>query len=93
MKEYTIKKQYERPSKTGKMHKYFRNQTIAVMQCDNCNQSFERPRASMSPKRLSNNYYHVCDSCDAKVFAQRKGVERKKIWDLPASLDIPINRL
>jgi len=47
----------------------------------------------MDPKRVSNNYYHVCDSCDAKVFAQKKGVDRKKIWDMPASLDIPISKL
>jgi len=47
----------------------------------------------MDPKRVSNNYYHVCNGCDAKVFAQKKGVDRKKIWDLPASLDIPISKL
>jgi hypothetical protein len=47
----------------------------------------------MDPKRLSNNYFHVCENCNAKVFAQKKGVEKKKMWDLPASSNIPISKL
>ena len=47
----------------------------------------------MDPKRLNNNYFHVCGNCDAKVFAQKKGVEKKQIWDMPASLDIPIGKI
>jgi hypothetical protein len=47
----------------------------------------------MDPKRLSNNYFHVCKNCDSKVFAQRKGIEKKKMWDLPASSNIPISKL
>ena len=47
----------------------------------------------MDPKRLSNNYFHVCDNCNAKVFAQKKGVERKQMWNLSASSDIPIGKL
>ena len=39
----------------------------------------------MDPKRLTNNYYHVCGSCDAKKFAQEKGVESRKVWDMPVS--------
>jgi hypothetical protein len=46
----------------------------------------------MDAKRLSNNYFHVCSECDPKRFAQRKGVEQKKIWDMPASTDLPVGR-
>ena len=47
----------------------------------------------MNPTRISNNFFHVCDSCDSKSFAQRKGVERKQIWDLPASSDLDISKI
>lgn len=93
IREYSIKKLHERSSKLGKIHRYYRNVTMVVMRCDNCNAEFERPRGSMNPKRLNNNYFHVCSNCNAKAFAQKKGVERKQIWDLPASSDIPIGRI
>jgi hypothetical protein len=47
----------------------------------------------MDPKRVSNNYFHICPNCDAKRFAQRKGVEKRKIWDMPASSMMPIGKL
>lgn len=47
----------------------------------------------MDPKRLNNNYFHVCENCDAKRFAQKKGVERKQVWNLHASSNIPISKL
>jgi hypothetical protein len=93
IREYTLKKLYERASKLGKVHEYYRNLTMVVFRCDCCDTIFERERGKMSPKRLSNNYFHVCENCDAKKFAQKKGVERKQIWDMPASLDIPISKL
>ena len=93
IKEYTQKKLYERKSKLGNIHQYYRNVTMVVFRCDNCNTEFDRARGSMDPKRISNNYFHVCKNCDAKVFAQKKGVERKRIWDLPASSDIPISNI
>jgi len=93
IREYTLKKLYKRPSKLGKMHTYYRDVTMVMLRCDNCNSEFERSRGSMDPKRLSNNYFHVCSNCDAKVFAQKRGVERKKVWDLSASSDIPISKL
>ena len=77
----------------GKEHAYKREQTHCVFRCDNCDAEFERTRGSMDPKRLSNNYFHVCKNCDSKVFAQRKGVERKQMWDLLASSNIPISKL
>ena len=44
-------------------------------------------------KRLTNNYFHVCSNCDSKRFAQKKGVEKKQIWNVSASSDLPIGRL
>ena len=64
-----------------------------VFRCDNCNEIFERERGSMDPKRLSNNYFHVCNDCDAKRFAQKRGVNRKQVWNLKASSDIPIGKI
>jgi len=93
IREYTLKKIHERLSKTGKQHTYYRDVTIVVMRCDNCDAEFERSRGSMDPKRISNNYFHVCGDCDAKVFAQKKGVQRKQVWNMSASSDIPISKL
>ena len=93
VKDYTFKTKHQRPSKSGKVHTYFRYKAIVVLQCDSCNTVFERPKGSMDPKRLSNNYFHVCNDCDTYKFAQRKGVERKQIWNMPASSDIPIGKL
>lgn len=93
IREYTLKKIYERLSKLGKAHKYYRDVTMVVLRCDNCNSEFERARGSMDPKRLNNNYFHVCGDCDAKKFAQKKGVERKQVWNMSASSDLPIGKL
>ena len=93
IKEFQQETRHIRKSKSGKDHSYKREKTIVILRCDNCDIEFERPRGSMDPKRLSNNYFHVCDRCDAKVFAQKKGVERKQMWNLSASSDIPIGRL
>lgn len=93
IREYTCKKLYKRPSKLGQLHEYYRNVTMVVLRCDNCDSEFERPRGSMNPKRINNNYFHVCENCDAKRFAQRRGIERKKVWTLTASSDLPISKL
>lgn len=84
--------QHERASKTGKVHRYQREKTVLVFRCDNCDSEFCRDKSKMSPKRVSNNYFHICEHCDAKRFAQRKGVEKRKIWDMPASLDWPVGK-
>jgi hypothetical protein len=47
----------------------------------------------MDPKRISNNYFHVRKDCDAKTFAQKTGVIRKKIWDMPASSNLDVSKL
>lgn len=75
------------------MHTYVRYKTINVFRCDNCDVEFKREHAKMSPKRLSNTYFHVCSKCDAKKFAQKKGVERRKVWDMPASSMLPISKI
>jgi hypothetical protein len=93
LREYTIKTKHVRCSKNGKEHSYVRRKQIAVFRCDSCNIEFTRPRGSMDPKRLNNNYFHVCENCDAKRFAQKRGVERKRVWELTASSSISISKL
>lgn len=84
--------QYTRHSKCGLEHTYKRKKTLAVFRCDNCDKIFSRDLKHIDRKRLSNNYFHCCPDCDAKKFAQRKGVEQKKIWDLPASTNLPVGK-
>jgi hypothetical protein len=76
---------YARTSKLGVEHTYVRKKTIIILRCDSCSTIFNREKGSMDPARLSNQFYHVCSSCDAKKFAQSKGVERRKIWEMPVS--------
>lgn len=83
---------YSRPSKSGKEHHYKRKKTVVVLRCDDCDEVFRRDLKKINQKRLSNNYFHVCSNCDAKRFAQRKGIERKKIWDMPASVELPVGK-
>jgi transcription elongation factor Elf1 len=88
-----VKVEYTRPSKLGKPHTYTRTKSIAVLECDACNTVFERNIASMDSRRLVNHYHHVCPNCDAKRFAQKKGVERRKLWDTSVDSDLDIGRL
>ena len=83
IKTIKIKTEYTRTSKLGKSHAYSKTKTIAVFQCDSCSTLFERPSAKMDPKRVNNEYSHVCPNCDSKRFAQKKGVERRRLWDTP----------
>jgi len=80
-----ITTEYCRESKLGNTHTYQRQKSVLVFRCDSCGISFKRDKGSMSPKRLNNNFYHVCGNCDAKRFAQEKGVERRHVWDMPVS--------
>lgn len=84
--------EHTRVSKLGKEHRYIRKKTLAIFRCDNCDQQFERDLKHVDRKRLSNNYFHCCSQCDAKRFGQRKGVEQKKIWDMPASIELPVGK-
>ncbi len=92
LKKETQQTQHVRLSKLGVAHNYARRKTIAVFRCDNCDIEFTRELRKMDHRRLSNNYFHVCALCDAKKFAQRKGVERKQIWDMPASTTLPVGK-
>lgn len=74
-----------RTSKYGTVHAYLRKKTVLLFQCDSCGEVFKRDKGNMDPKRLTNNVYHVCSNCDAKRFAQLKGVEARKVWEMPAS--------
>ncbi len=76
---------YYRKSRYGTMHMYVRKKTVLIFQCDCCGGYFKRDKRDMDPKRLNNNYYHVCGNCDAKKFAQSKGVEARRVWDMPVS--------
>lgn len=85
--------EHTRTSKLGTSHTYFRRRTLVHFRCDCCNNEFTRLKGSVDPKRLSNNYFHVCSNCDAKRFAQRKQVERKRVWNLSASSSLPIGKM
>lgn len=93
IKEFVVQTRHVRTSKLGRTHPYTRNKTYVLLRCDNCNSEFERPRGKMDAKRLSNNYFHVCNDCDSKKFAQKKGVEQKQKWEFSASSDLPIGKL
>jgi hypothetical protein len=93
LKEEKFVEHYARTSKLGKQHMYERRRTLLYFRCDNCSEMFTRPKGDVSPKRLSNNYFHCCSQCDSKRFAQKKGIEQKKIWDLPASSLADISKL
>jgi hypothetical protein len=84
--------EHVRTSKNKNQHVYRRKRTIAELLCDSCGQVFERPLKKIQNKRLSNRYFHCCSMCDSKRFAQRKGVEQKKIWDMPAGVDLPVGK-
>jgi hypothetical protein len=86
-------REYVRTSKTGESHRYTRSRTIVVLKCDSCQSVFERSLGEMDPRRLSENHYHVCKNCDTKRFAQKRGVENRRLWNMPADSDIDISRL
>lgn len=91
--EFKEKTKYNRVSKFGKEHPYYRLKTYCSFRCDSCNAEFVRERGKMNPNRLNNNVFHVCANCDSKKFAQKKGVERRQIWNMSASSDLDISKL
>lgn len=92
LKKESRKTEYQRTSKLGSLHKYWREKIIAIFRCDSCDAIFERDLKHMDYRRLSNNYFHVCSNCDAKRFAQKRGVDKKTIWDMPASSTLPVGK-
>ena len=47
----------------------------------------------MRRSKLGNQHTYNRKECDAKKFAQRKGVERKKIWNMSASSNLLIGKI
>jgi hypothetical protein len=90
---HKIQTTHDRTSKLGVTHKYTRTKTLITIQCDHCNHVFEREQGRMDPKRLSNNYFHVCAHCNPKKFAQRRGAERRRLWDMSVDSDVDISRI
>lgn len=87
-----VTQKHTRVSKLNRSHEYTRNKTVAVFKCDNCQTTFERDVGLMDRKRLNNRYFHVCGNCNQKQFAQKRGVERRTIWDISVDRDIDISR-
>lgn len=84
---------YLRPSKSGHEHTYTRQRAMVRFRCDNCSEIFVRQRGKMNPKRLNNNYFHVCSQCDAKRFGQSKRIQKKEMWEMKASSLEDISKL
>jgi len=87
------KTKHTRTSKLGHEHVYERTRSIVVLRCDNCGETFTRSKGSMDATRLNNNVFHCCSNCDPKRFAQKKGAERKIIWDKTVSSLDDISKL
>lgn len=86
-------KGYTRLSKLGVEHAYYRTRTNLIFRCDSCSVIFTRQKGEVDSKRLNNNYFHCCSNCDAKRFAQKKGAEKRTIWDWHVSSDLDISKL
>jgi len=91
LQKITLK--YQRISKLNNIHNYTRIKTIAVFECDCCHSVFQRAVSKMDHRRLNNDYFHVCSNCDVKRFAQKKGAQRRRVWNLSVDTDISIDRL
>ena len=91
--EITKLSRHTRTSKLGKVHDYTRTIRIARLRCDCCGTEFSRERGKMDPNRMNNNVFHVCENCDAKRFAQKRGAEKRKMWSMTASSSRPISSL
>jgi hypothetical protein len=88
-----ISVQYSRKSSLGVEHAYSRTKTLAVLKCNSCLSIFERELGKMNHRRANGEYQHVCSNCNPKQFAQTRGVENRRLWNLPVDSDIKINKL
>jgi len=88
-----ISVQYSRKSSLGVEHTYSRTKTLAVLKCNSCSSIFERDLGKMDHRRISEEYQHVCSKCNPKQFAQARGVENRRLWNLPVDSDLKINKL
>jgi len=76
---------HQRESKLGKIHNFKRRRSVYHFKCDACEKQFVRDRSKVSPTRASNHFHHVCSSCDVHRYAQKVGVEMRKVWQMDAS--------
>jgi DNA-directed RNA polymerase subunit RPC12/RpoP len=84
---------YVRKSRLGIEHPYSKIKTLVVLKCDGCSNTFEREQGKMNYRRANIGYQHVCPNCNQKQFAQSRGVESRRLWNLPVDSDIKINKL
>jgi len=85
IKETTEIHLHQRHSKLGNIHNFKRRRTVYHFKCDACGMEFLRDKSKVSPTRATNNYHHVCNGCDVHRYAQKVGVEMRKIWSIDAS--------
>jgi hypothetical protein len=88
-----VKKEFQRVSKQGNSHQYYRIHQVAVLRCDCCKVQFERRVRDMDRRRLTVEHTHVCNTCDQKRYAQNKGVENKRFWNTTVDLDRDIDSI
>ena len=51
-------------------------------------------KEQVDPKRLSDEYSHVCPKCEPKRFAQKAGVKQRKKLNLTVdSMDVDLSKL
>ena len=84
IKETTEIHLHQRESKLGNVHNFKRRRTVYHFQCDACGKEFLRDKSKVAPSRASNKYHHVCASCDVHRYAQKLGIEMRKIYRLGA---------
>ena len=85
IKETTEIHLHQRASKLGNVHNFKRRRTVYHFKCDSCKKEFLRDKSKVTPSRASNNFHHVCSSCDVHRYAQTVGVEMRKIYSIDAS--------
>ena len=85
IKETTEIHLHQRRSKLGNLHNFKRRRTVCHFQCDSCNKGFLRAKSKVTPCRASNKFHHVCPKCDVYRYAQKVGVEMRKIYRIDAS--------
>ena len=85
IKETTEIHLHQRESKLGNVHNFKRRRTVYHFRCDACHLEFLRDKSKVSPSRASNKYHHVCALCDVHRYAQKIGVDMRRIYRLDAS--------
>ena len=85
IKETTEIRLHQRESKLGNVHNFKRRRSVYHFKCDSCGKEFLRDKSRVTPSRASNNFHHICSACDVHRYAQKIGVEMRKIYQLDAS--------